>query len=122
MRINLASVMVDDQAKALRFYTDVEMGTVIAAVRHLRQPHPDRAGRGMTLNDADIAALAREAVDQRSLNLDIRIDPVNSSDPYRWGTAAWTVHAGGASSYITADMTVSDALAKLIADLGGRSD
>jgi hypothetical protein len=38
-------------------------------------------------------------------------------DPYRWGTAAWTVSAGGASSYITAEMTAEEALAKLIADL-----
>jgi hypothetical protein len=32
---------------------------------------------------------------------------------------AWTVFAGGASSYITANMTAEDALAKLTADLGG---
>jgi hypothetical protein len=71
----------------------------------------------VTLSDADVAALAREAVDRRSLNLDIRIVPADPVDPYRWGTAAWTVSAGGASSYITADMSVADALAALIADL-----
>jgi hypothetical protein len=72
----------------------------------------------MTLSDADVAALAREAVDRRSLTLDIRIVPADPVDPYRWGTPAWTVLAGGASSYITADMTLADALAKLVADLG----
>jgi hypothetical protein len=72
----------------------------------------------VTLSDADVAALAREAVDRRSLDLDIRIVPADPVDPYRWGTSAWTVRAGGASSYITADMSADAALAKLIADLG----
>jgi len=71
----------------------------------------------MTLSDADVAALAREAVDRRSLDLDIRIVPADPVDPYRWGAPAWTVSAGGVTSYITADMTVEAALAKLIADL-----
>lgn len=73
----------------------------------------------MPLNDADVAALAREAVDRRSLDLDIHIEPADPVDPYRWGAVAWTVFAGGASSYITANMTAEDALAKLTADLGG---
>jgi hypothetical protein len=72
----------------------------------------------VTLSDADVAALAREAVDRRSLNMNIRIVPADPVDPYRWGTQAWTVFAGGARSYITADMSVPAALAKLIADLG----
>ena len=71
----------------------------------------------MTLSDADVAALAREAVDQRDLNMDIKIIPADPVDPYRWGTAAWTISAGGATSYITADMTAQAALSKLIADL-----
>jgi hypothetical protein len=49
--------------------------------------------------------------------LDIRIVPADPVDPYRWGTPAWIVSAGGASSYITADMTAAAALTKLIADL-----
>jgi len=72
----------------------------------------------MSLSDADVAELAREAVDRRSVDLEIRIDPADPVDPYRWGTPAWTVSAGGATSYITADMTADEALAKLIADLG----
>lgn len=72
----------------------------------------------MTLTDADVAALAREAADRRSLYLDVRIVPADPVDPYRWGTPAWTVFAGGATSYITADMTPEAALAKLINDLG----
>jgi hypothetical protein len=71
----------------------------------------------VTLSDSDVAALAREAVDRRSLDMDISIAPADPVDPYRWGTAAWTVSAGGASSYITAEMTAEEALAKLIADL-----
>ena len=73
----------------------------------------------MTLNDTDVAALAREAVDRRDIDLDVRIVPADPVDPYRWGTAAWTVIAGDASSYITAEMTPQDALAKLVADLNG---
>jgi hypothetical protein len=72
----------------------------------------------MTLSDADVAVLARDAVDRRSPDLDIRITPADPVDPYRWGTRAWTVSAGEASSYITADMSRDDALAKLVADLG----
>jgi len=73
----------------------------------------------MTLSDADVAALAREVVDRRDRHLDIRIEPADPVDPYRWGAIAWTVFAGGESSYITANMTREDALAKLTADLGG---
>jgi hypothetical protein len=72
----------------------------------------------VTLSDPDVAALAREAVDRRSLDLDITIVPADPVDPYRWGTQAWTVSAGGATSYVTAGMTPQEALAKLVADLG----
>lgn len=71
----------------------------------------------MTLSDADVADLAREAVDRRDMNLEIHIAPADPVDPYRWGTAAWTVSAGGATSYITADMSSAEALDKLVADL-----
>jgi hypothetical protein len=71
----------------------------------------------VTLSDGDVAALARQAVDQGNRDLDIRIVPADPVDPYRWGAAAWTVFAGGATSYITADMSAGEALAKLIADL-----
>lgn len=71
----------------------------------------------MTLSDADVVALAREAVDRRSVDLDIDIVPSDPVDPYRWGVPAWNVSAGGATSYITAEMTAEAALAKLIADL-----
>jgi hypothetical protein len=76
----------------------------------------------VTLSDADVAALARQAVDRRDPELDIRIVPADPVDPYRWGTAAWSVSAGGASSYITADMTADAALAKLNSDLGPPPD
>jgi hypothetical protein len=71
----------------------------------------------MTLSDGDVAALARQAVERRDPDLDIRIDPADPVDPYRRGTPAWTVHVAGASSYLTADMTDDEALAKLIIDL-----
>lgn len=71
----------------------------------------------MALSDADVAALAREAVDRRDARLDVRIVPADPVDPYRWGTPAWTVSAGGATSYITADMSADAALARLVADL-----
>jgi hypothetical protein len=71
----------------------------------------------VTLSDGDVAALARQVVDQRDPDLDIEIVPADPVDPYRWGVAAWTVSAGGATSYLTAEMSADEALAKLIADL-----
>lgn len=65
----------------------------------------------------DVADLAREAVDQKDTQLEIRIDPLGQDDPYRLGTEAWIVTAGGRTSYITASMTWHQALDKLIADL-----
>lgn len=71
----------------------------------------------MSLHDGDVADLAREAVDQKDVQLEIRIDPVGQNDPYRFGTEAWTVTAGGRTSYISASMTRHEALERLIADL-----
>jgi hypothetical protein len=71
----------------------------------------------VTISDGDIAALAREAVDRRDPDLEIRIEPADPVDPYRWENKAWTVHAGGASSYIVASMTEKEALDKLVQDL-----
>jgi hypothetical protein len=73
----------------------------------------------MALSDGDVAALARQVVDQRDPDLEIEIAPADPVDPYRLGLPAWTVSAGSASSYLTADLTAEEALAKLTADLGG---
>lgn len=71
----------------------------------------------MSLHDADIADLAREAVDRNDPALNVHIDPIGPNDPYRLGTEAWTVSAGGRTSYVTSSMTRSEALDKLVADL-----
>ena len=71
----------------------------------------------MTLHDGDIAELARQAVDLKDPKLEIQIDPLGQNDPYRLGNEAWTVTAGGVTSYLTASMTWREALDKLIADL-----
>jgi hypothetical protein len=71
----------------------------------------------MSLTDGDIAALARQAVDQRDPDAEVHIVPADPVDPYRWESAAWTVTVGGRSSYISAAMTPDEALAKLVADL-----
>ena len=71
----------------------------------------------MTLSDGDVAELAREAVDQKDVELEIHIDPTGQDDPYRLGTGAWTVTAGGRTSYVRASMTRHEALDRLIADL-----
>ena len=73
----------------------------------------------MTISDGDIAALARAAVDHIDPDLDVRIEPADPVDPYRWETAAWTVYAGSACSYIVASMTKEQALEKLVQDLAG---
>jgi hypothetical protein len=71
----------------------------------------------VTISDGDIAELARAAVDRFDPDLDVRIEPADPVDPYRWETNAWTVHAGGASSYIVASMSPDEALEKLVRDL-----
>lgn len=71
----------------------------------------------MSLHDGDVADLAREAVDRKDPQLEVRIDPLGQDDPYRLGTEAWKVSAGGRTSYIRASMTWHEALDKLIADL-----
>ncbi len=73
----------------------------------------------MALSDGDVAVLARQVVNQRDPDLEIEIVPADPVDPYRLGQPAWTVSAGGASSYLTADLTVEQALARLTADLTG---
>jgi hypothetical protein len=69
------------------------------------------------LSDGDVAALARAAVDRIDPDLDVRIEPADPVDPYRWETAAWIVRVGSASSYLVASMTQQEALDKLQRDL-----
>ena len=64
-----------------------------------------------------MATLARAAVDGIDPELEVRIEPADPVDPYRWETEAWTVHAGSASSYIVASMTEDEALETLTRDL-----
>lgn len=71
----------------------------------------------MSLHDAEVAALAREAVDLKDPRLAIEIEPFGQYDPYRMGVEAWTIYAGGCRSFVTASMTWQEALQKLIADL-----
>ena len=75
--------------------------------------------RLVSLSDGDVAALARRAVDRIDPDLDVSIEPADPVDPYRRETAAWTVRAGSARSYIVASMTEDQALGKLTADLAG---
>jgi hypothetical protein len=69
------------------------------------------------LSDGDVAALARAAVDRIDPDLDVRIEPADPVDPYRWETAAWIVRVGSGSSYLVASMTQQEALDKLQRDL-----
>jgi hypothetical protein len=71
----------------------------------------------VSISDGDVAALARAAVDRIDPELEVRIEPADPVDPYRWESAAWTVYAGSASSYIVASMTEEQALEKLTRDL-----
>jgi hypothetical protein len=71
----------------------------------------------VSLHDADVADLAREAVDRKDPSLNVRIDPLGQTDPYRLGDEAWTVSAGGRRSYIRSSMTRGEALDQLVADL-----
>jgi len=71
----------------------------------------------VSITDGDVAALARAAVDRVDPDLEVRIEPADPVDPYRWETASWIVYAGSASSYLVASMTEDEALEKLTRDL-----
>lgn len=71
----------------------------------------------MALSDGDVADLARQVVDRIDPHLNVTIEPADPLDPYRYGVPAWTVSAGGRTSYITASLGKDGALAKLAADL-----
>jgi hypothetical protein len=72
----------------------------------------------MTISDGDLAELAREVVDSVDPDLDIRIEPADPVDPYRFSSGGWTVSAGDRSSYIAASLSTEEARAKLANDLG----
>ncbi|SDJ09843.1 hypothetical protein SAMN05444157_1724 [Frankineae bacterium MT45] len=71
----------------------------------------------MPITDGEIAELARQVIDQINPALSISILPADPVDPYRWESGAWTVKAGHASSYVTANMTPDEVLARLTQDL-----
>jgi hypothetical protein len=71
----------------------------------------------VTLSSGDVAAMARAVADRIDPSLDVRIEPADPVDPYRWEKAAWIVHAGTARSYVVASMTAEQAIAKLQRDL-----
>ena len=71
----------------------------------------------MTLSSGDVAALARAVADRIDPGLDVRIEPADPVDPYRWEKAAWIVRAGTATSYVVASMTTEEATATLLRDL-----
>lgn len=72
----------------------------------------------MSLSHGEVAELARQVVDRLDADLQIVLVPSDPVDPYRWDVGAWTVSVGPATSYITADMSPDEAIAKLTADLG----
>jgi hypothetical protein len=49
---------------------------------------------GMTLTDAQLADLTRQAADQVEPGLEVSIAPAANDDPYRWGPSGWLVTVG----------------------------
>ena len=49
--------------------------------------------------------------------LEVRIEPADPIDPYRWEKAAWTVRLGDRRSYIAASMSEDEATERLVRDL-----
>jgi hypothetical protein len=45
----------------------------------------------VTLSDAQVAQLARQAADRVKPDLPIHVAPAANDDPYRWGAHGWTV-------------------------------
>lgn len=78
--------------------------------------------RDTRLEDGDVAILAGQAVDLLAEDIDVQVDPVSSTDPYRWSgqkAGEWFVwplidHRRSFSITVTSDMTPTQALAHLI--------
>jgi len=71
----------------------------------------------VTLSDGDVAELARAVADRIEPSLEVRIEPADPIDPYRWEKAAWTVRLGERRSYIAASMSEDEAIERLVRDL-----
>jgi hypothetical protein len=77
----------------------------------------------VALSDPEVAVLARQAVDLLDADVDVRLEPQASHDPYGLGAHAWLVtpvidrlpHFG---IYVYSGMTPAQALAHLIDGLG----
>lgn len=76
----------------------------------------------MTLSDGDVAQLARQAMNLLDPDIDVRIEPGVSADPYRLTPASWTVRPMFERTptfgiRLRAGMSSADALAALVAGL-----
>ena len=76
----------------------------------------------VTLSDGDVAQLARQAMNLLDPDVDVRIEPGVSADPYRLAPASWTVRplferAPTFGIRLRAGMTPPQALAALVTGL-----
>jgi hypothetical protein len=71
----------------------------------------------VTLTDGDVAALARQAVDLLDPDIEIRIDPKDPVDPYRFGAQSWLIHTFGVDVYASAADSYAETLARIIDQL-----
>jgi hypothetical protein len=71
----------------------------------------------MTLTAGDVAALARQAVDLFDPDLEIRIDPEDPVDPYRFGAHSWLIRTAAVDVYVTAADSYAETLARIIDQL-----
>jgi hypothetical protein len=79
----------------------------------------------MTLTTGDIAALARQAVDLVSPEIDVIIEPSTTDDPYRFGAGSWVVCplVDGERDFeiwVDGDLRSAQVLARVIDGLGTR--
>lgn len=78
----------------------------------------------MTLTPGDVAALARQAVDMVSLDIDVNVDPESLDDPYRMGSSSWLVwplvdKSQDFAIRLSSNMNPDEALGRLIDGLSG---
>lgn len=76
----------------------------------------------VTLSDGDVAQLARQAMNLLDPDVDVRIEPGVSADPYRLAPASWTVRplferAPTFGIRLQAGMSPATALAALVTGL-----
>ena len=76
----------------------------------------------MSLTDGDVALLARQAADLLDPASDVRIEPADPVDPYRFGSQSWVVRTPVANVGASAEDSAAELLARLVDQMSAYGD